>query len=63
MVLQRAILLVLGVPVALFALWGAWEIARQTPHAPQAVLGAAFFAAAGVLALIATILGARAQRR
>lgn len=60
---QRALLVVLGLPVGLFALWGAWEIARQTPNAPQALLGAAFFLVCGALALAATLLGARAQPR
>ena len=60
--LQRVLLLALGLPVGLFALWGSLEMARQTPNAPQALIGAAFFALFGVLALAATALGVRAQR-
>lgn len=63
MIWRQALLVVLGVPVALFALWGAWEIGRQMPQAPQALLGVAFFAAVGGVALAATLFGARAQRR
>ncbi|HLI26742.1 MAG TPA: hypothetical protein VKZ60_06710 [Chloroflexota bacterium] len=55
---QRALLAALGLPVALFALWGAWEIARYVPQAPQAVLGAAFFLACGLAGLAAVVLGA-----
>jgi hypothetical protein len=60
---RRALLVALGLPVALFALWGAWEIARYIPQAPQAALGAAFFLACGLGGLAAVVLAARAQPR
>ncbi|MBX5491226.1 MAG: hypothetical protein IRZ14_08705 [Chloroflexi bacterium] len=59
---QRLLLVALGLPVTLFALWGAWEIARHLPEAPQAVLGAAFFLACGVIGAAALVLGAVTTR-
>ena len=60
---QRVLLLVLGLPIAAFALWGSWEMARQVPTAPQAVFGAAAFAIFGLVALAAAVLGALAYTR
>ena len=59
--LQRALVALLALPVAVFAFWGAWEIARQVATAPQALLGAAAFAAIGAVALAAGVLGARTR--
>jgi hypothetical protein len=60
---QRALVVLLGLPIALFAWWGSWELARQVPAAPQAALGAAAFAAIGLVALAAAVLGARGVQR
>ncbi len=49
--LVRGLLVVFGGLIAVFCLWGAWEMARQVPQAPQAVLPALVFAAFGVVAL------------
>ncbi|HZS03213.1 MAG TPA: hypothetical protein VFE37_31200 [Chloroflexota bacterium] len=57
---QRALQVLLALPIAAFALWGAWELARQVPTAPQAALGALGFVAIGVVALAAAALGAQA---
>ncbi|HEY7061617.1 MAG TPA: hypothetical protein VII06_09070 [Chloroflexota bacterium] len=60
---ERALVVVLALPIAAFALWGAWELARQTPAAPQAAIGAVGFVAIGGVALAAGALGARAAGR
>ena len=60
---QRALVMALALPIAAFALWGAWELARQVPTAPQAALGAAAFLAIGAVALAAGALGAQATGR
>jgi hypothetical protein len=59
---RRALIVVLGLPAALLALWGGWEIALQVPGAPQALVGAAGLLAIGVIALAATFLGATTTR-
>ena len=56
---QRALVAILALPITAFALWGAWELARQVPTAPQAALGAIAFVAIGVVALAAGALGAQ----
>ena len=63
MIAQRVLLVALALPSAAFALWGSWEMARQVPAAPQALLGAAAFVLFGLLALAAAALGARATSR
>ncbi|HLH23141.1 MAG TPA: hypothetical protein VK066_11495 [Chloroflexota bacterium] len=60
---QRALIVVLTLPIAAFALWGAWAIARQVPTAPQAALGAVAFVGIGAVALAAGALGARTVRQ
>ena len=60
---QRALVVVLTLPIAAFALWGAWELARQVPAAPQAAIGAVAFLAIGGVALAAGALGAQAVGR
>ncbi len=60
---QRALVVVLAVPIAAFALWGAWELARQVPAAPQAAIGALGFLAIGGVALAAGALGVQAAGR
>lgn len=47
----RVLLVVLGALIAVFCFWGAWEMARQIPHAPQAILPVLLFAAFGCVAL------------
>ena len=61
--LQRALLIALGLPIAAFALWGALAIARQIPDAPQAAVGALAFAAIGLVCLAGTLLAVGAHRR
>ncbi len=61
--LQRWLIVVLAVPIAFFALWGSWEMARQTPSAPLAPLGALAFVAIGIGALLVAGFGARASAR
>jgi hypothetical protein len=51
--LLRGLLVVLGALIAFFCFWGAWEMARQFPSAPQAILPALVFAAFGAVALLA----------
>jgi hypothetical protein len=60
---QRALVVLLALPIAAFALWGAWELARQVPTAPQAALGAVAFVAIGGVALAAGALGAQSTGR
>jgi hypothetical protein len=60
---QRALVAILALPIAAFAFWGAWEIARQMPTAPQAALGAIAFGAIGIIGLAAGLLGAQAAAR
>jgi hypothetical protein len=50
--LLRGLLVAFGALIGFFCLWGAWEMARQIPHAPQAVLPALLFAAFGVIAAL-----------
>ncbi|HZU05480.1 MAG TPA: hypothetical protein VFB73_05865 [Chloroflexota bacterium] len=59
---QRALVILLGLPIVLFAWWGSWELARQLSTAPQAALGAVVFAAIGLVALAAVVLSARDGR-
>ena len=63
MTLPRLLIIALAVPIAVFALWGSWEMARQTPSAPLAPLGALAFVVIGVGALVVAMLGARAAAR
>ncbi|MBI4492617.1 MAG: hypothetical protein HY690_07485 [Chloroflexi bacterium] len=58
---QRLLLAALGLAIAVFALWGSWEAARQIPTAPQALLAAVGLALFGLLALAATALGAAGE--
>ena len=58
---QRALILLLTLPIAAFALWGAWAMAREATAAPQALIGAVAFIAIGIVALAAGALGARAR--
>ena len=51
-VLLRGLLVGLGALIAFFCFWGAWEMARQFPSAPQAILPALVFAAFGAVALL-----------
>jgi hypothetical protein len=60
---RRALVVGLALPIVVFALWGAWEMARQAPSAPQAMLGAVAFVAIGGMALAASALGAQAIGR
>jgi hypothetical protein len=55
----RVLVVLLALPIAAFALWGAWELARQVPTTPQAALGAVVFLAIGGVALAACALGAQ----
>jgi hypothetical protein len=57
----RLLIVVLAVPIAGFALWGSWEMLRQTPSAPLAPLGALAFLAIGIALLVCAALGARAR--
>jgi hypothetical protein len=50
--LLRGLLVVFGTLIAFFCFWGAWEMARQIPSAPQAILPALVFAAFGAVALL-----------
>ena len=50
--LLRCLLVVLGALIAFFCFWGAWEMVRQIPSAPQAILPALVFAAFGAVALL-----------
>jgi hypothetical protein len=57
----RLLIVVLAVPIAVFSLWGSWEMVRQTPSAPLAPLGALAFLAIGLGLLVCAALGARAR--
>ncbi len=51
-VLIRGLLGAIGTAIGVFCLWGAWEMLRQTPNAPQALVPALLFAGLGGLAVV-----------
>ena len=61
MTFARLLIVVLAVPIAVFALWGSWEMVRQTASAPLAPLGALAFLVIGLGLLVCAALGARAR--
>ena len=61
--IQRILLVALGLPIAVFCFWGSWELARRVPDAPQAALAVAGFVAIGVVTVLAVAFGALGRPR